>query len=164
MPHVMKTIYKFFLLALAAVGVCSCNDEYQATPLITVSRVVYVSHPDGSRDTTYFGDTLLVGDTARMEMSISGVSHPLKTAQVSSEITALGCAFECAPEVVEQALENDSRPEEGYLHFQPYVMGVRVTYRCVAKGTGDYKVTFAAESMAKEPYSHNSIEATQLIR
>lgn len=160
----MKTIYKFFLLVLAAIGVCSCNDEYQATPLITVSNVVYVSHPDGSRDTTYFGDTLLVGDTARMEMSISGVSHPLKTAQVSSEITALGCAFECAPQVIEQALEEDSRPEEGYLHFQPYVMGVRVICRYVAKKEGDYKVTFAAESMAKEPYSHNSVEVTQLIR
>lgn len=164
MPHVMKTIYKFFLLVLAAVGVCSCNDEYQATPLITVSRVVYVSHPDGSRDTTIFGDTLLVGDTAHIEMSISGVSHPLKTAQVSSEETALGCAFECDPLVVEQALEKDSRPEEGYLHFQPYVMAVRVTCRYVAKSTGDYKVTYAAESMAKEPYSHNSVETTQLIR
>lgn len=164
MPHVMKTIYKFFVLAVAAIGICSCNDEYVSTPQISVSKAIYVSHLDGSRDTTYFGDTLRVGDTARVEMCVMGVSHPLVYAQVKSEPSALNCAFECDSSIIKDFLEPDSRLEEGYIHFQPNVMYLWVVYRYIAKSVGDYTMTFVVESMAKEPYSHAEGDVKQVIR
>ena len=164
MPHCMKTIFKFFALAIVAISICSCNDEYQSTPQIAVSEVIYVTHLDGSRDTTYFGDTLLVGDTARVEMRIYGVSHPLISAEVTSEPSALACGFECDSASFKEFFESDTRLEEGYLHFQPYVMAMRIVYRYIAKKEGDYTVTFKANSQAKEPYSHAEGERKQVIR
>ena len=164
MPHDMKKSFKLMVLVLAAMGMYSCNDEYQATPMISVSNAIIVSHQDGSRDTTYFGDTIQVGDTARVDMCIMGVSHPLKTAQATSEPTALACGFECDSLIIKEFLEEDSKPEEGYLHFQPLTMYVWVTFRYIAKSAGTYPIKVEEESMAKEPYSHNEQSFYQIIR
>ena len=166
MPHNMKKIGKICILVLAAVGMWACNDEYQSTPVIVVDRYVYLTHQDGSRDTTmYFGDTLLIGDTARVMMALNGVSHPLKKAQVTSEdAEALACGFECDSIIIADCLEKDSKPEEGYLHFVPEYTMVVVTYRYVAKEAGTYSMKFVLESMAKEGYNHNEGEIVQVIR
>ena len=164
MPHCMKTIFKFFVLAVVAISICSCETEYQSTPLISVSSVAYVTHLDGSCDTIDFGDTLHVGDTARVVMRVMGISHPLISAEVKSEASALACSFECDSASFKDFLEPDSRLEEGYLRFQPYVMGLWTVCRYVAKTTGDYMMTFTAESQAKEPYSHAELERKHFIR
>ena len=160
----MKKLFKFFVLAIAAVCICSCNDEYLSTPVIKIYNDVFVTHMDGSRDTTFIGDSLHVGDTARVVVEFYGISHSLVSSEVKSEASALACSFECDSSVIKEFFEPDSRVDEGYIHFQPYVMALRTRLRYVAKSTGEYTVTFSAESMAKEPYSHNSLEFKQVIR
>ena len=166
MPHSMKKLFKFVVLAVVAVGICSCNDEYLSTPVIKIYNDVLVTHMDGSRDTTYYGDTLRVGDTALVMSSFHGVSHPLVYAKIESDPAALTCSFVCDSAFIKEFLEPDSRPEEGYMHFrqEAYVSTLWAVHRYVAKSTGEYTVTFSAESMAKEPYSHNSLEFKQVIR
>ena len=164
MPHIMKTIFKFLALAVVAISICSCETESQSTPRMLVGQYSYVTHLDGSRDTILFGDTLHVGDTARMEVKIYGVSHPLVSAEVKSDPSALACSFECDSSAIKEFFEPDSRVDEGYLHFQPYVMSLRTVLRYIAKKEGDYTVTFITNSEAKEPYSHAEGERKQVIR
>ena len=162
----MKTIGKICVLVLAAVCMWACLGEYQSVPVIVTDRYIYIAHQDGSRDTTiYLGDTLSVGDTARVMMFLNGVSHPLKMAQVTSEdAEALACGFECDSFIIADCLEKDSRPEEGYLHFVPEYTMVAVTYRYIAKKAGTYSMNFVLESLAKEGYNHNEGQIKQPIR
>lgn len=165
MPHVMKTIYKLLVLAVVAMGVCSCDMESQSTPGMAYSKSdVHVTHLDGSRDTITFGDTLLVGDTARMEMSFYGITHSLTIAQVTYEPDGVACSFECDSVMFKDVLEPDTRLHEGYLHFQPNTMTVRVIYCYVAKSAGTHPMNFVVESMAKEPYSHIELPLNQAVR
>jgi hypothetical protein len=88
----------------------------------------------------------------------------LKFAQATTDTAAVACAFECDPLIIKEYLEKDSKPEEGYLHFQPYTAYVWVMYRYVAKKSGTYPMKIEVESFAKEGYSHIEPTFQQVIR
>ena len=159
----MKTFSKILIIALAAISLTSClGGDYQSTPVI-YAQYAYRTAADGKRDTIYIGDTIHVGDTLVAPMVLSGVYHPLTTFVVESDTAGLTYAlrFDTAVAV---AIASDSRPEEGYLHFNPDYVAVAVQYYCVAKKAGDYPVTFTLSSMASEPYTHREVPFTQAVR
>ena len=163
----MKTISKFFVLALAAVGLTACFDsDYQATPRIYAVDA-FCTHVDGKRDTVPFNTessvVVMLGDSVRVPLFVDGVYHTLTTFNVSGDTSALAYSLSCDSADM-RMLMPDSKPEAGYLHFTETCSGMAVTLYYVAKVKGDFPLTFDLHSTASESYSHCSLQVIQSVR
>ena len=167
MPHIMKTIGRFLVLALAAVGMTACFDaDYQATPRIYATKA-YCTHVDGKRDTvdfsTYASCIVQLGDTVRVPLYVDGVYHPLTTFNVSGDVSALAYSLACDSASM-RWLMPDSKPAEGYLHFADSCYGMPLSLHYIAKVKGDFPLTFSLNSLASKKYSHCELQVIQSVR
>jgi hypothetical protein len=159
----MKKMYQIAWVILVALSLSSCfGSDYQASPVIYVAKA-YRTAIDGAKDTIRFGDTLNIGDTVRVPMVLSGVSHPLTSFSVSADNSAFIYALRYDSTGME-AIAEDSRPEEGYLHFKDNYVVIPVSFYYVPKKSGKYTIHFSLSSLAEQKYSPREADLEQSVR
>jgi hypothetical protein len=152
MPHIMKRIFLFAVIALAAISLTSClESKDQATPVIQAGYITRVSAA-GVCDTISFADTLHVADTLRVPLALWGVYNNLTTFQVSADTSAVAYQLLNDSSYL-HLLDNSSAPEKGYLRFVTGCVLFETTLQYIPKKTGDYEVKFVLASDAGEKYS-----------
>ena len=152
MPHPMKKFFLIVVVACAALFLNSCLEgDYQSTPRIIVFDL-YRTTPAGVVDTLNYGDTIQIGDTILAPMLLDGVYNNLVYFKVSTDTSAFDYHF--VPDTTyAHLLAEDSKPEEGYLHFVSDCYLYPATLRYVAKKSGTYPFNVELGSTANEKYS-----------
>ncbi len=155
MPHTMKKCFPLVWVACAALFFSSClTGDYQSTPRITVYQL-YRTNLAGVEDTLNYGDTIQIGDTVLAPMLLEGVYNNLVYFKVSADANAFD--YDIVKDTLYQhLLAEDSKPEEGYLHFVSGCYLYPATLRYVAKKSGTYPINVEIGSTANEKYSPRS--------
>ncbi len=171
MPHTMKKIiFCATLLAFVFLTACKQNEEPQSTPRIYLSYFT-VNHFGGSGkadtlkvktvDDAYVLDSVSVGDTVHVEMMVNAVTNMLESFVVKMDTSEMKPTFTLYTEL-QNALTNDSKPEEGIFNFKVgYSAGTIPMYYIARKScTATVKLTVSSDS----EYSPSSLTFQQPIR
>ena len=152
MPHIMKRILLYAVVALAAISLTSClESNNQATPVIQAGYVTRVS-ATGVCDTVSFGDTLHIADTLRVPLALWGVYNNLTTFQVTADTSVVSYQLLNDSSYL-HLLDKSSAPEKGYLRFVTGCVLFETNLQYIPKKTGDYEVHLILASDAGEKYS-----------
>ena len=153
-------------MALVAISLTSCLwGENESSPMVYVPGMkAYRTSADGVKDTILFAQEMQthIGDTLRVPMVLAGGYNTLTSFTVTSDTSAIDYKFECDSAVL-AILQADSRPEEGYLHFQDDYIMISVGFLYVSKKLGDYDILFSLASTASQKYSPNQTTVKQKI-
>ena len=150
------------VVACAALFLTSClKSDYQSTPQITVFGLHRTSEA-GVQDTLHIGDTIQIGDTVRVMMWLNGVYNNLVYFRMTADASAFNYCIE-RDTVYAHLLAEDSKLEEGYLHFVPDCYLYQATLRYVAKKSGTYPIHVELGSTANEKYSPAKGYFTQTV-
>ena len=161
----MKTISKLLLVVCATVSLTSClTSEYNSTPMIyTNGKYIFRTTAAGVNDTILYGDTVQVADTLRAPLVLWGGYNNLVSFQATLDTSVFDYHLEydttCIP-----YLDEDSKPESGYLHFTNNCCQMPVTLWYVPKKSGDYTIHFTISSTAAEKFSPNTGYFQQPVR
>ena len=153
-------------MALVAISLTSClGGENESSPVIYVPGLkAYRTSAEGVKDTIRFTEQMYshVGDTIRVPMILDGGYNTLTSFTVTADTSAIGYKFICDSMVL-NILQADSRPEEGYLHFQNDYQAVGVVFWYVSKKLGDYDIVFSLASTASQKYSPKQTTVKQKV-
>jgi hypothetical protein len=158
-------------MAMVAITLNSCLDGMNETsPFVYVPGMcAYRTSATGVKDTIVFAQEMQtrVGDTLRVPMVLyanSGYTgfNTLTKFTVTSDTSAIDCKFVCDSALLE-VIQADSRPEEGYLHFEDNYIVLPVLFLYVSKKVGDYEILFSLASTASQKYSPNQTTVKQKI-
>lgn len=152
MPHIMKRILLYAVVALAAISFTSClESNNQATPVIQAGYLTRVNAA-GVCDTISFADTLQVADTLRVPLALWGVYNNLTTFQVTTDTSVISYQLLNDSSYL-HLLDKSSAPEKGYLRFLTGCLLFETNLQYIPKKTGDYEVHLTLASDAGDKYS-----------
>ena len=152
MPHIMKRILLFAVVALTAISLTSCLEgESHSTPAIQAGYVTRVSAA-GVCDTITFADTLHLYDTLRVPLVLYGVLNNLTSFQVSADTSVVSYTL-LNDSVFLPYLDSSSAPDKGYLRFVANCSLFETILQYMPKKSGDYEVRMTLASDAGEKYS-----------
>ena len=163
MPHTMKKIFPFIVVACATLFLNSClTSDYQSTPRIS-AYPLYRTSAEGVQDSLNYGDTIHVGDTIRTLMVLQGMFNELVYCRIKGDASAFDYCVE-ADSAYAHLLADDCRMNEVYLHFVAGCYMYPATFRYVAKKAGTYRFEIELGSTANEKYSPLSAYFVQEVR
>ena len=163
MPHSMKKLFKFVVLAVVAVCVYSCSDDAVSTPELWWAQLMIRTAPNGARDTIPAGDTIHVGDTLRWNLLIDGGFNTLQTFEATCDTSVFFLGLEIAP-VDSARLAPGTDLNHGKMVFIPAkTFACPVWLRFIPRKTGTHKIQMEIASDAGQEYSPRTWEYTTTI-
>ena len=160
----MKKIVVILMVASAAFCFTSClTSDYQSTPQILVSHI-YRVHNGVAQDTLeYYKDTAYVGDTLWAPMMLNGVYNTLVSFRISADTSAFDYYLHC-DSVYKQLIAEDSKLQEGYVHFVEGAYYCPVQFIFMPKKAGSFPVYMTLSSSANEKYSPKNAQFIQIVK
>ena len=165
MPHCMKRFLLYIALCAVVAAMVACNTRAVSTPELYANSVLYRSTPEGVRDTIRAADSLRIGDTLRMFITMHGGYNTLTSFMVKTDTSALAIALEIDPIVVDSFLTTGTDLDKAQLVFVPEKVTLCSTFlRFIPRKSGKHQITMTVGNDAGESYSPRSFLYEPLVR